>query len=171
MKKFIVSGIFLIIFAAYAINQYIGGNAAEVNEHVATNATAPSSGDSNEMISDTATNDPDSVDTPVDPASVDQGASQNKYADGTFTGPVTDAIYGNMQVAVTIEGSKITNVTPLIYPNDRPQTVEINSHALPLLKSEAIQIQSAKVSVVSGATQSSEAYAASLAGALQKASS
>ena len=88
------------------------------------------------------------------------------YKDGVYTGPVTDAFYGNVQVQATIQGGKITDVTFLDYPHDRGTSVYINSQATPYLKQEAIQAQSANVDVVSGATQTSLAFIKSLTAAL-----
>jgi uncharacterized protein with FMN-binding domain len=91
------------------------------------------------------------------------------YKDGTYKGTVADATYGSMQVAVTIAGGKITAVTTPVYPNDRGETSEVSAHALPILKQETLAAQSAQIDVVSGATQSSEAFQQSLAAALQSA--
>jgi uncharacterized protein with FMN-binding domain len=92
-----------------------------------------------------------------------------KYKDGNYTGTVADAFYGNIQVAVTINNNKITDVQFLQYPNDRPNSVSINSQAMPYLKQEAIQAQSAQVDGVSGATDTSQAFVQSLSAALSKA--
>lgn len=89
-----------------------------------------------------------------------------RYKDGTYTGPVTDALYGNVQVKVTISGGRITDVIFLDYPQDRSTSREINAKAMPLLKSEAIAAQSAQVDIVSGATQTSRAFIESLKDAL-----
>lgn len=88
------------------------------------------------------------------------------YKDGTYAGPVTDAIYGQLQVVVTIAGGRITDVAWPVFPSDRGHTMEISQQALPQLKQEAITAQSANVDIVSGATQTSEAYQQSLAAAL-----
>lgn len=93
------------------------------------------------------------------------------YKDGSYTGAVTDAFYGNVQIQATIQGGKIADVQFLDYPHDRGTSVEINSQAMPLLKQEAIQAQSANVDIVSGATQTSEAFRESLQSALNKAQS
>jgi uncharacterized protein with FMN-binding domain len=107
---------------------------------------------------------PAPVPTPA-PAPVQTG----QYRDGTYTGSIADAYYGNVQVQATIQGGKITNVQFLDYPKDRQTSVIINSQAMPYLISEAIQAQSANVNVVSGATASSGAFQQSLASALAQA--
>ena len=57
----------------------------------------------------------------------------------------------------------------LEYPNERNRSIEINNYADPQLTSEAIQAQSANVDVISGATDSSEAFIQSLSNALSQA--
>ena len=91
------------------------------------------------------------------------------YKDGTYTGNPADAFYGNIQIQATIQGGKITNVQFLQYPNDRSRSLAINTLAMPNLKQEAIQAQSANVNIVSGATDSSQAFMQSLASALNQA--
>lgn len=98
------------------------------------------------------------------------GPAAGTYRDGIYTGRVTDAFYGNYQVAAVISGGKLTDVKFLMYPNDRHESTEINEQAIPILKSEAIRAQSANVDIVSGATQSAEAFRESLASALAQAS-
>jgi uncharacterized protein with FMN-binding domain len=91
------------------------------------------------------------------------------YRDGTYTGPVEDAYYGNIQVQAIIQGGRITQVRFLQYPNDRPNSVAINQQAIPYLQQEAIQAQSAQVNGVSGATDTSIAFTQSLSSALRQA--
>ena len=91
------------------------------------------------------------------------------FKNGTYTGSVEDAFYGNVQVRVTIQGGDIADVQFLDYPHDRNTSREINSQAMPYLKTEAIQAQSANVNVISGATATSEAFIQSLASALAQA--
>jgi uncharacterized protein with FMN-binding domain len=91
------------------------------------------------------------------------------YKDGQYDGRIADAYYGNVQVRAIIQGGKLTDVQFLSYPNDRNQSIEINSYALPILKSEAIKVQSAQVDIVSGATNTSNAFINSLSSALSQA--
>ena len=97
------------------------------------------------------------------------GSTNLNYRDGQYTGDVTDAFYGNVQVQATVAGGKITDVTFLQYPSDRSRSVNINSQAMPYLKQEAIAAQSANVDIVSGATATSQAFVSSLASALSQA--
>jgi uncharacterized protein with FMN-binding domain len=92
-----------------------------------------------------------------------------QYADGTYTGSAADAYYGTIQVRAVVLGGKIADVQFLQYPNDRRTSIDINSQAMPLLKNEAIKAQSAQVDIVSGATDSSQAFRESLSSALSQA--
>lgn len=92
-----------------------------------------------------------------------------QYKNGTYTGSVEDAFYGNIQVQAVISSGKITDVVFLQYPNDNRTSISINSQAMPLLKEEAIRVQSASVDIISGASASSQAFQVSLANALAKA--
>jgi uncharacterized protein with FMN-binding domain len=91
------------------------------------------------------------------------------FKDGSYTGSAADAFYGTIQVQAVITGGKITDVQFLQYPNDRRTSIEVNTQAMPYLKAEAIQAQSAQVDVVSGATDSSLAFIQSLGSALNQA--
>lgn len=92
------------------------------------------------------------------------------YKDGTYTGTSVNVFYGNVQVQVTVSGGKMTNVRFLDYPQDRGTSVMINSQAMPLLQSEAIQSQSANVDTISGASFTSQGFVQSLQSALSQAS-
>ena len=65
---------------------------------------------------------------------------------------------------------KITAVSVPTYPNHTDRSVYISSQALPILKSEALQAgMTANINLVSGATDSSDAFASSLQSAILKA--
>lgn len=96
-------------------------------------------------------------------------ATSGRYRDGNYTGSVADAFYGNIQIQARIQNGALTKVQFLQYPNDRQTSVEINSQAMPLLRQEAIQAQSGQVNIISGATDSSNAFVQSLTAALAKA--
>jgi uncharacterized protein with FMN-binding domain len=90
------------------------------------------------------------------------------YADGTFTGPAKSTRFGPVQVRVTTSGGQITAVQALELPSGRRST-SINAQAAPVLESEALADQDAQLDIVTGATYTSEAYAASLQAALDQA--
>ncbi|MEV7179972.1 FMN-binding protein [Kitasatospora sp. NPDC093679] len=87
----------------------------------------------------------------------------------TVTGDAANTRYGPVQVKVTLDGSRITNIDVVQYPSNDHRDQEINSYALPLLNQEAMAAQSAQIDVVSGATFTSDGYTRSLQSALDKA--
>ena len=91
------------------------------------------------------------------------------YKDGIYTGNSEDAYYGNIQVKAIISNKKITDVQFLQYPNNAARSLAINTLAMPNLKQEAIQAQDAHVDIVSGATDTSNAFMQSLSSALTQA--
>jgi len=98
-------------------------------------------------------------------------ASQNsgQYRNGTYTGSSVDVFYGYVQVQAVIKSGQIADVRFLQYPNDRGTSRQINSQAMPLLTQEAIQVQSANVDGVSGASATSQGFVQSLSDALSQA--
>ncbi len=94
---------------------------------------------------------------------------QGKYKNGTYTGSVADAYYGNIQVQAIISNGKIANVTFLQYPNDNRTSLSINSQAMPYPTQQALQAQRAQVNTDSGASDSSAAFRQSLQVALNQA--
>ena len=95
--------------------------------------------------------------------------SKVSYKDGSYTGKSSDAFYGFVQVRATIANGKLADITMLDYPQDRDTSVQINDSALPQLKREAIQTQTAQVDGISGATDTSQAFVESLGDALAQA--
>ncbi len=116
----------------------------------------------------TQTPAPTPVPTPT-PTPTPAPKPKGLYNEGTYTGNRADAYYGIVQVQATIQGGKIVDVQFLQYPNDRSTSRYINGQAMPYLKQEAIQAQSANVDIVSGATDTSIAFQESLGAALAQA--
>ena len=122
------------------------------------------------------------VPAPSSSSSVSSGSSGSSSSGGstgstgstttatkTVTGDTIQTQWGPVQVRVTIKGGKLTDVTAVQYPTDNPRDQEINSYALPRLRSEALQAQSANIDTVSGATYTSGGYRQSLQSALDSA--
>ncbi len=86
----------------------------------------------------------------------------------TATGDAITIRWGEVQVAVTVEGDDIIDVATLAMPMSDRRSQRINTYAEPVLREEAIAIDSSDVSVVSGATYTSQAYASSLQSALDQ---
>jgi len=86
----------------------------------------------------------------------------------TVTGPVVDTRWGPVQVAVTVSGSELVDIAALELPSGG-RSSQISRFVEPILRSEALQAQSANIDGVSGATYTSTAYAQSLQSALDSA--
>ncbi|MFF7633020.1 FMN-binding protein [Kitasatospora sp. NPDC008050] len=87
---------------------------------------------------------------------------------GRFTGSVVDTRYGPVQVQADLTAGRLTGVT-VLQQTTGGHSSQIDSYALPQLKSEALAAQSADIDVVSGATYTSDGYAQSLQAALDAA--
>jgi uncharacterized protein with FMN-binding domain len=74
-----------------------------------------------------------------------------------------------MQVAAVLSGGTITDVRVLQETNQGGRSVQISNYADPMLRQEVLQAQSANVSMIGGATYTSEGYLMSLQSALDKA--
>src|SRR4051794_155771 len=93
------------------------------------------------------------------------------YKDGTYTGSQADAHWGTVEVVAVITNGQLSDVQFVQYPNHRDRSKEINYQAMPMLTQEAIQSQQADVDIISGATDTSEAFITSLSSALTQAAS
>jgi uncharacterized protein with FMN-binding domain len=169
MKKFIVA---VIVIGAFVIYSFIynRSNAVAVlpGGLSASGSSAPSPGTS---VPATATPPPasSSSSSTVTVTPTPTTAPGAQYKNGSYTGSVADAHWGYIQVQAIIKNGKITDVQFVQYPNDRNRSIEINQYADPQLTSEAVQAQSANVDVITGATDSSEAFIQSLTDALSQA--
>lgn len=88
---------------------------------------------------------------------------------GTYDGAAVQTRFGTVQVQVTIQNGKITEVTALQLTDAERKSAQISSRAAPVLRSEVLQAQSANVQTVGGATVTSDAYLTSLQAALDAA--
>ena len=96
-------------------------------------------------------------------------ATTSAMADGTYTGATDTNKWGPMQVQITVSSGNISQVTVVQSPNEDRKSVSINQGAVPVLTSQTLTVQSAKVNTVSGATYTSDSYAVSLQSAIDKA--
>ncbi|MFL5690921.1 MAG: FMN-binding protein, partial [Ktedonobacteraceae bacterium] len=128
-----------------------------------TNSSSSGRGSSTSVVPATpgTTNTPGATGTSGTPGSL--------YKDGSYMGSVADAQWGYIQVKAIISNGKITDVQFLQYPNERDRSIMINNYADPQLTSEAIAAQSANVDIITGATDTSEAFIQSLSDALSQA--
>ncbi len=86
----------------------------------------------------------------------------------TIAGPSVDMRWGPVQVTIVVTGKRITDAQASA-PTERDRSAFINSQAIPLLRQEVLQAQSANIDTLSGATMTSESYIQSLQSALQTA--
>jgi len=86
----------------------------------------------------------------------------------TIQGPSVGMQWGPIQVTVKVKGKKIVAISAT-YPTERPRSQYINSQAIPWLRQEVLQAQSANIQLIGGATMTSQAYAMSLQAALNQA--
>ena len=96
-------------------------------------------------------------------------AQATALKNGRYSGPVVQIPFGNVQVQVTVQGGKIVDVRAVQLPTAHMMSQQIGQYAVPILRQEALQAQSAQIDLVSGATYTSQAYAQSLQGALDQA--
>ena len=52
--------------------------------------------------------------------------------------------WGTVQVTIVVKGKRITDLRAT-YPSERPRSAYINKQAIPWLRSEALQAQSANI--------------------------
>lgn len=97
------------------------------------------------------------------------GAAAAQASDGSYTGAAESTPFGTVQVSVTVSGGRLSDVTALHLTDRGGQSVRISNRAAPILRQEVLAAQSAHVSMVGGATYTSEGYLASVQSALDAA--
>lgn len=146
MKKILISAVVIIAFVGYFWFQKQSLLAIDI---------VPS-------VSPTPTRTPTPVTDPTLPTARPTPTPTPQvsgFKNGTYTSQVGDVGYGPLQFEVVIQNGKITDIQFLQYPSDARHSQQVSNYALPILKQEAIQSQSANVDIVSGATATSEAFA------------
>jgi uncharacterized protein with FMN-binding domain len=101
-------------------------------------------------------------------ATATQAATAAAGTTRTYTGAAMQNRFGTVQATLVVTGNRITDVI-ITAPQDNGRSAYINSQAVPILRSETLQAQSANVNSVSGATYTSESYIGSLQDALVQA--
>jgi uncharacterized protein with FMN-binding domain len=97
--------------------------------------------------------------------------SPSATASATVTAPgqTVQTRYGPVQVVIVETAGQLTNITAIQLPRDNSHSREIAATAVPILRSEALRSNSARIDIVSGATYTSDGYAQSLQSALDNA--
>ena len=96
---------------------------------------------------------------------------KRQIATGTRSavGELVNYNFGVLSVKVTVNGTKITNVTiASIQDGGNFRSQSIDQASIPILESEAIQAQSGTIQSVSGASYTSAGFQMSLQNALSK---
>ena len=165
LKKFFLSSFVVITFVAYVVHQRFTHPDSALSPIATPSSIVAPLGDS---FSGTVSNSA-AQPTALSQSSAAANSNLGLYKDGTYTGPRVDVYYGIVEVQVNVQNGKITNVNFLQYPSDRRTSQRINNIAMPYLQQEAIQAQSARVNIISGATLTSEGFMMSLDAALKSA--
>jgi uncharacterized protein with FMN-binding domain len=153
----------LLSFKTPETSTLAANNGSGSNTGNAANATAGTNANINTNTgSGTGTN------AGANPTTV-TGSGGGSGKSGSYTGQSVQTPFGTVQVRVTIQNGKITDVQALQLPTGRGHTQEISAYAGPQLRNEALQAQSAQIDTISGATYTSEGYIQSLQSALSQA--
>ena len=135
-----------------------------------TSSSSTSSGTSSSTsASSGGTSAPTSTASPTASSSGSSASSSTSSATTKVTGTAAETRYGPVQVQLTITGGKVTAVDVVEYPDGNGRDEQINAQALPILVSETLKAQSARIDMVSGATYTSTGYLTSLQSALDQA--
>ena len=98
------------------------------------------------------------------PATTTAAAARKSFTGDTYTmdrwGPVT--------VTITVQGGKVVEAKADM-PMEKPRSEYINSRVGPYWNAQVVQLQSAGIELIGGATMSYDAYRQSLQSALDKA--
>src|SRR5919204_205100 len=118
----------------------------------------------------------------VDATAAVESTTKKTVVTKTFAGPTVSVDrWGDLQVTITVRKTttvngtkkkvarKIVGVSVPTYPSHTDRSQVINERAIPILRSETLQAQSANVDLVSGASGTSESYVQSLQAAIVKA--
>ena len=125
---------------------------------------------SNAAVTTSAAQDTTQSQTPTPAPPPTQTATPTpttKSVSGTFTGPVVNVSYGNVQVQITVSNGKITDAQALQAPTGRND--RYTSFAVPVLRKQTLAAQSDAIQGASGASYTSYGWYKSLQGALAKA--
>lgn len=89
--------------------------------------------------------------------------------DGDYLSETEQYEWGDLQVKILVHGGRITGVQIVQYPDHRAESLRISRMASPLLASEVIKTQKARVDAVSSATDTSYVFGDAIASAIKKA--
>ncbi|WP_028046424.1 FMN-binding protein [Cellulomonas sp. URHE0023] len=141
--------------------------APAVQDQSAASSAGTTSGSGTGATSQDGSSTGDSTSSGSSATSTDNGAADTSDT-VTIVGSVEQNRYGSVQVSVTFSGSQITDVQTLQVPDRERESERINQRAAPVLAQEVLDAQSSQIDTVSGATYTSEGYAASVQSAIDQ---
>ncbi|MEX6429961.1 MAG: FMN-binding protein [Ferrimicrobium sp.] len=86
----------------------------------------------------------------------------------SVTGPLTNYGFGDIAVKVDVANHKIVDISIAKFQALEAYSIEIEQAAVPSLRAEALKAQGLPIGIVTGATYTSQGFAYSLQGALNK---
>jgi uncharacterized protein with FMN-binding domain len=155
--------------AVLVIGWQAGAAAAHNTASPPTTTSGSSTGASTTTSPSTGTSTTKTPATTTPAATTPSGSAKKVSAAKTYAGTTVQTQFGPMQVQITVKSGKITDVTALQLTNQGGRSVQISNYAAPILRKEVLAAQSAKVSMVGGATYTSQGYLTSVQSALDKA--
>lgn len=135
----------------------------------ATPKDSPSTQRTNSSQSNSSTTETQSTPSQTPTPTASQTTKQSSGSSGTFKGDTSQTRWGPVQVQITVQDGKITDVSTLQYPNGDRRSLMISQQVIPWLQQEALRVQTANISGIGGATYTSTGFRNSLASAIQKA--
>lgn len=115
------------------------------------------------------TSAPATTAAPPDPTTSASSTTAPAPTTNSYTGQAITTRYGVVQVRITVQGTKITDVAFVQLTGNDGRSQRINSDAAPILLQETLSAQSANIDSVSGASYTSQGYEQSLQSALDQA--
>jgi len=92
-----------------------------------------------------------------------------RLVDGDYLSTIEKYEWGDLQVKISIQEGQIRGVVLTLYPDHRTESLDISRRAAPILNSEVVRTQAAKVDIVSAATDTSYAFRDAVASVLTQA--
>lgn len=105
----------------------------------------------------------------VPKSSVPSSSATTAPTNTSATGTAIQYGYGVLAVRVTVSGGRITQVTVPELRTAESYSQTLANQVIPMLRSEVLSAQSARINGIAGATYTAEAFAQSLQAALNKA--
>jgi uncharacterized protein with FMN-binding domain len=157
-----IAGVIAVFLYPTSVNQTVAVSTVTGSTSTSTSSTGTTSSSSpTSSASSSPTSSASS--SPTSSAS----SSSSSTASGTFSS-TTSMRYGTVTVTITVKNGQVTAASGSQSSNDNRSQM-IASQAIPTLNSAAVAAQSAKISLASHATYTSDAYVQSLQAAIDQA--